>query len=380
MRILACSLTYPLPNGVTSSVNESIDGFEQRGHQVHVVSPDYGVGKARPEHDFVRSSIIGQAFTEYLYGKDERMFGLGAGIEIKDIIKNFHPEAFWLHTLTWAPNAFERAMLKTKKPTVLTYHTRVDMYGRVYGGAIGERRMIERSVEVANAVSHVITPSQVIADKLIAWGVTNQISVIPSGIQPITEGFSKQELAKRFHFSAHSTVLIFTGRVVKEKNIDALFRMTAELIKTEPNVVLLLVGPGEIEEMKNEAKKLGVDKHVAFTGQLKLEEARGCYKGADIFVFASQSETQGLVVGEAMSAGLPVAALDSAVRPEVYPDGTADTVKNVHQLAAAVKELMHNSQKREKIAQAGHQFVTEHFSKKEMIDKQVRVFERLLQR
>ncbi len=378
MRILACSLTYPLPNGVSSSINESIDGFKEAGHQVHVVSPNYGTGKARPEHYYANASTIGKAFTGYFFGKNERMFGLGASGEIRQIIKDFQPDAFWQHTVTWAPSAFERIMMKSRLPKVLTYHTMVDMYGKLYAGALGEAQMIRRSEEVASEVSHVITPSHFIASKLIGWGVTTPISVISSGIEPIKGGYTKAELAKMFGFSPMVPVLIFVGRVVKEKNISALFTMMVTVIKTQPEVMLLLVGPGEMEEMKAEAEALGISKNVVFTDQLPLEEARRCYKGADMFVFASQSETQGLVVGEAMSAGLPVVALTSPVQPEVYPEQTAVVVKTENQLAPAVLDLLRNKTKAQELAAAGQKFVAEKFSKETMIKKQITVFQNLL--
>lgn len=378
MRILACSLTYPLPNGVTSSINESIDGFKSHGHEVHVVSPNYGNGKARPEHYYVNASTIGKAFTGYFYGKNERMFGLGASGEIRQLIKEFRPDAFWLHTLTWAPSAFERVMMKSKLPKVLTYHTMVDMYGKLYGGLIGEQRMIARSVEVSNEMNHIITPSHFMAGKLIGWGVKKPISVISSGIEPIRGGYTKAELAQRFGFSNGGPVLIFVGRVVKERNIAALFKMMTKVVKERPDAILLLVGPGKIEEMKAEAERLKIVKNVVFTDQLPLEEARRCYAGADLFVFASQSETQGLVVGEAMSAGIPVVALDSPVRPEVYPHGTAFTVKSEAKLADAALELLAHKKKASLLAQAGQDYVHEHFSKKMMIEKQIAVFEHLL--
>lgn len=378
MRILACSLTYPLPNGVSSSINESIDGFKEAGHEIIIVSPNYGTGKARPEHYYANASTLGKAFTGYFFGKGELMFGLGASGEIKQIIKDFRPDAFWQHTVTWAPSAFERIMMKSRLPKVLTFHTMVDIYGKLYGGAIGEARMIGRSGEVGNEMSHIITPSHYMASRLIGWGVTKPISVIPSGIEPVKGGYTKAELAKMFKFSPSAPLLVFVGRVVKEKNIAALFKMMVEILKTRPEVILLLVGPGEMEEMKAEAAALGISKNVIFTGQLPLEEARRCYKGADLFVFASQSETQGLVVGEAMSAGLPVVALTSAVQKEVYPEGTAAIVKTENQLASAVLEMLTDKKKASELAAAGQKFVAEHFSKKTMIEKQIKVFESLL--
>ncbi len=376
MKILVCSLTYPLPNGVTSSLTTSVDGFLAAGHQVRIVAPDYGKGKVRPEHFPVPSSIIGRVITG-LFQKEERMFGLGARGQIKKIVEEFSPDAFWLHTVTWSANAFENVMLKSKKPTVLTYHTLVENYGRVYAGEIGAQRMATRSKELADSVNQIIAPSHVVESKLRAYGVTKPITVIPTGIHDPGQQYSKSELANHFDFSADVPVLLYLGRVSKEKNIAGLLEMAAKLKQNLDNFVLLLVGPGDIEETNAQALELKLDKNVICTGPLPKAEAQKVYGGADLFVFASQSETQGLVVGEAMIAGLPVVALNSPVQPEVYPENVAVVAKNTDEFATAVADLLKDEPRRAHLAQVGKEFVTKNFSIEGMIRKQIELFENL---
>lgn len=374
MKILVCSLTYPLPNGVTSSVNESVNGLVAAGHDVRIVSPDYGLKKTRPEYSPVDSSELGQLFVTF-FGKKERMFGILAAQEIKEIVTQFQPDIFWLHTVSWAKNAFEREMLKTSAGRLLTYHTMIDVYGRMYAGAVGEKRMISRSVETCNAMDAVITPSKYMAGRLKEFGVTVPVSVVPSGIEPINIAFSKRELASRFHFPERNALLLYVGRVVREKNISELFRMMAALIKIRSEVTLLLVGPGDIDEMKQEVKTLGLTNYVVFAKQLPLEETRKCYGAADVFVFASQTETQGLVVGEAMIAGVPVVALHSPIQPEVYPREVAVVVDDPTEFAPAVDALLADEKRLADLAKAGHDFVATHFTKAGMITAQIKIME-----
>lgn len=377
MRLLLCSLTYPLPNGVTSSINESIDGFVEAGHEVLVISPSYKDGPARAEHRPVASSQIIELITNPL-GNSERFFGWRANREIRSIIHSFKPDGFWLHTVTPAPNTFERLMMKSNKAKVLTYHTMLEHYGRAYAGAIGEQQMIRRSAAICNNVDAVITPSQFMKRRLEQYGVIQPINVIASGIEPIEKSYTKAELAKRFHFPPDHTLLIFVGRVVKEKNISGLLTMMRELVKVMPKTTLLLVGPGDIEGTRNEAVALGLEKNIAFTDQLPSNEARQCYGGADVFVFASQSETQGLVIGEAMSAGVPVAALKSPIQKEIYPETVAVVAATEKLLAQEVAALLRDKARAKALSAAGRKFVTNNFSKTIMLERQLAVFERLI--
>lgn len=370
MKILVCSLTYPLPNGVTSSINESVDGLVAAGHQVRIVAPDYGKGKFRPEHYPVASSVFGRALVRF-FGKKERMFGLRAAAEIKEIVDEFEPDVYWLHTVSWAQNAFEKIMLESSARKVLTYHTMLDVYGKLYVGKLGEQAMIARSKEVASSVDDVITPSEFMKSKLVSWGVKTHISVVATGITEPKTKLSHAELTKKFHLKPEAKIMLYVGRVVKEKNISTLVAMTKKVVKKEPNAVLVLIGPGDIPETLEEAKQHGIGEHVICPGQLPLADAKSCYAGADVFVFASQSETQGLVIGEAMISDTPVVALRSPIQAEVYPENVARVADTTTEFAEMVIEVLHDESLKKKLAQSARQYVLNNFSKEIMLKKQL---------
>lgn len=376
MRILIGSLTYPLLNGVTTSINTTLDGFSAAGHELAVVAPEYPIGMIRPEHRLVPASRLSRAVLRSV-GKKERTFGYRATGLIRTIVREFAPEAFWLHTLTWLPSAFERVMLGSNKPKVLTYHTLVEQYGRIYGGAAGAAVMRYRSKVVANAMDRIIAPSQMLAKVLIRYGVRRPITVIPTGISVPRSGYRKAELAGRFHFAKATNLLLYVGRVSVEKNIPILLEMTKELNRTG-DFTLLLVGPGDLVAIEQSAVKLGIGPKIICAGPLAKEDAQQIYYAADLFVFASQTETQGLVVGEAMLAGLPVVALTSPIQPEVYPEETAAVAKDLSGLIKAVKTLVKSPFSRERLREKGRLFVQEHFSVEQMINQQIAVFEQLI--
>ncbi|MBI4948021.1 glycosyltransferase [Candidatus Berkelbacteria bacterium] len=373
MKVLVSSLTYPLPNGVTSSINESVDGLLQNNVSVEIVAPDYENGLSRPEHVTVSSSNLGNQVIKMfgIQGRKERNFGLTAKQEIEAIAEKFRPDVLWLHSTTYAPNAFERFAVASNLPLVVTYHTMIDVYAKQYAGKLGELAMRARSKDVCNLADQVITPSNFIKERLLSFGVEKPINVIPTGIVPSNHPYSREELRKKFSLPINSKVLLFVGRVVKEKNVEFLIKNMQIIARHNPEAVLLFIGPGDIDAMKQLKDKFNLGEKVVFAGQLPLAETQRCYAGADVFVFASQSETQGLVIGEAMMNNLPVVALESPIAPEVYPDGTAFTANN----ATGFNQLVINvlKEKPEQVIATAREFVEREFSKKQMTEKQLNV-------
>jgi len=376
MRILISSLTYPLPNGVTVSIDASVDGLIAEGDKALVVAPKYKVVKHRPEHCPVPSSSVARAIGS-LIGKEERIFGITASYHIEKIAREFKPDIYWLHTLTWAPNAFELNMLKSGKPKVLSYHTLVEEYGRMYGGKIGADLMRSRSKSVANKMDAVIVPSKVIEQKLRKYGVVKPIYVIPTGINIVKNYFTKEELCKRFNIPPNSKILLFVGRVCKEKNIGALLKIMKEIEDKDKNIFLLIVGPGDIEKFSVLAKEMDVADRIIFSGALPAEETQKIYGGSNVFVFASKTETQGLVIGEAMMAGIPVVAFESQIQPEIHPKSLSVVVKNESEFSSAVLDILKNREKRDKMVKMAKEFVLENFSREAMTRKQKELFLKL---
>lgn len=377
MKLILGSLTYPLANGVTNSINVTVDGLVAAGHEALIVGPDYDTGAVRVEHRPVASSRISELASKPL-GNGERFFSVKAVGQIQKIVTEFEPDAFWLHTVTWAPNIFEVFMQRTNCPCVLTYHTMIDHYGKAYAGQIGEQHMTTRSKEVAQNMDAVIAPSQFIADRLKAWNVTTPITVIPTGVGAVLGAYTKKELADKYGFSPERKILLSVGRVVREKNVGVLLAALKEAVRVRDDIILLLVGPGSLSDFGKEATALGLNNHVIMTDQVDPTEARRMYSGADLFVFASQTETQGLVFGEAMSVGLPIAALDSSIRPEFYPEDVAVVAKNEADLAAGIVELLSNKARCEQLRTSGLKFFKDHLSLQTMASKQIALFEDLL--
>ncbi len=375
LRLLVSSLTYPLPNGVTASINTAVDGLLKNDYYIKIVAPDYKTGTVRPEHETVPSSLIAHAAVKKLFGKEERVFRPTSSKKISAIENDFDPDIYWLHTVTFAPNVFERHMLKSKKGKVLFYHTLVEEYGRLYAGKIGAAVMRKRTKELCNKVDAVMTPSMMMKERLLECGVKTPVSIIPTGIDAPPKSFTKKEIRSRFNIPEKAKILLYLGRMSKEKNLEPLLHMMVELKKRNYNAVLLFVGPGDIAEVNEEAKEMKIDDVVICSGPLKREDAQMVYGACDAFVFTSQTETQGLVIGEAMLADLPVVALTSPIQKEVYPRGKAVVITKEDKLADAVVNILDNKKEREKMVKDAKEFVLKKFSREEMTRKQMKVFE-----
>jgi 1,2-diacylglycerol 3-alpha-glucosyltransferase len=227
-------------------------------------------------------------------------------------------------------------------------------------------------------MDYVIVPSEFVKGRLEGWGVKTPIRVIPTGIRPSTSGYSSQELKAKYSIPPRHKILLTVGRVVRDKNISALLRTLQLITKVDPNVTLVLVGPGNLEDFRREAESLGVANNVVMTDSVKPAEARHIYTGADLFVFASQTETQGLVFGEAMNAGLAIAALDSPVRAEFYPESVAAVAADERQLARMTIELLSDSNKRQSYVTAARQFFNQKLSLEAMTNGQLALLNELV--
>ncbi len=378
MRVMACALTYPLPNGVTVSLDISADGILERGHDIKIVSPDYEKGRVRPEHEPVPSSILANKAAESLLGRKERVFGVGAGKEIRKISKEFNPDLYWLHTVTWSSNAFESHMLRSKKGKILFYHTWVEKYGELYAGDAGAFLMKKRTKLLCNNMDAVMVPSGVVKEKLLEYGVRTPMHIVRTGVEPPNESFKREDLEKKFGIPKEQKILLYVGRISKEKNLMVLLDTLEYLRGKNEEVSLLLVGPGDLDKMTEEAKKRGVEKMVFCTGPLKREEVKKIYGACDVFVFPSKSETQGIVLEEAMASDIPVVALDSLIRNEIYPEGKALVAKEDSKFKEKVLEILKDKEKREDMVREAKKFVLDNFSKEEMVKKQMTIFEEVL--
>jgi glycosyltransferase involved in cell wall biosynthesis len=201
-------------------------------------------------------------------------------------------------------------------PVIATYHTLFEEYLQHYARLVpsgwlrGQARRFSR--RQCNELDAVVVPSTAMRQRLESYGVTTPMSVLPTGI-PLNQFAAGDGLAfRRAHGIPEDRPLaLFVGRVAHEKNIGFLLEALLQTRQLCPEVLLLIAGEGPaMADLKKRTAELGLQQSVLFIGYLDRKQALpDCYAAADVFVFASRTETQGLVLLEAMAAGVPVIAL-----------------------------------------------------------------------
>jgi len=218
-----------------------------------------------------------------------------------------------------------RIASKYNVPLVFTHHSLYEENVHYMPGNIEalKRFMIELSTGYANLADHVFAPSESVCLMMKERGVTTAIDVVPTGIY--TEQFARgagKAFRKKLDIPPDVFVVGHVGRLAPEKNLEFVTRAVAQFLKKEPKAHFLIGGTGPSEEsIKEIMAKEGLKDRLHLAGMLKGKDLVNAYHAMDVFVFASQSETQGLVVTEAMAAGIPVVAVDAPGVREVVKDG-----------------------------------------------------------
>lgn len=197
-------------------------------------------------------------------------------------------------------------------PLVSTYHTLYDRYAH-YMSMFPRRyirfRIAKHTHFYYNSAEHVITPSDSSARWLQRHGVTKPIHVIPTG-SPRPQMLDRSESRSRLGIPPEQKIMLYVGRLAKEKNLFTLFDAFKKVQQFEPNARLWLVGDGPFrEDLLRYAAEIGIGDSIRFAGFVPREQVDLYYSAADLFTFASITETQGLVVQEAMQYGLPTVAI-----------------------------------------------------------------------
>jgi glycosyltransferase involved in cell wall biosynthesis len=229
---------------------------------------------------------------------------------------------------------------------VATYHTFFEDYLHHYVPILprGIGRFLARRFTLSQCddVAALISPSAPMREALLAYGVQVPIEVLPTGLP--AESFIRGDGAKfraQFHLPANRPLLLYVGRVAFEKNIDFLLRMFVRVRARRPEALFVIAGEGPaLAHLGKVARDLGVAEHVKFIGYLdRATDLPNCYAAGDAFVFASRTETQGLVLLEAMAQGTPVVSTAELGTRSILTEGCGAFVVPEDEAAFATAAL-----------------------------------------
>ncbi|NTW28554.1 MAG: glycosyltransferase family 4 protein [Coriobacteriia bacterium] len=351
MRIGFFTDTYtPQINGVVTSIRLFKTALEARGHQVYVFAPEPGAPD--DTEDIVRFLSIPFVF------QPEMRFASPISFEALRLLDHIDLDIVHAHD-PFSIGLFGLNIARRQKiPYVHTYHTMYPEYVHYVWETKLTKRLAERlSRDYCDACDSVVAPSTKVEEYLLGWGVSAPIEIIATGVD--IDKYAAEDpdrvdvLRKRLGLAPEDRIALFVGRLGREKNVETLVRAIWHC--ECPAVKLLIVGDGphrrELEELTDELDLRG---RVVFAGYLERDDTIAAYHLAHIFAFASTSETQGLVVGEAMAAGLPVVAAEDKAVEDFVIDGTCGLVVPgiPDRLAAAMDALLLDEPRRLEYAAA----------------------------
>lgn len=373
MLILQVTATFsPSINGVAITVEKIREELGKQGHEVVVIAPQ-NLHKSNNEQDVIRyPSAPNPILADY---------PLPLFPSLKKIIKllaNRKPDLIHVHTPFHVGYFAKKLASYYQIPLVFTYHTRYGDYAENYLKLLPnqiKRKLVSNSVDnFCTQVDLIVSPSKAIRQELLDRISDLKIVTIPSGLAEIPKvNLSKKATRKVLNLPEDKKVILVVCRLAKEKNIPLLIKSLKKLNK---NYMLVIVGGGNYE---NQLKKLAVQEKIAnrvkFIGPVEHNKLGIYFQTADIFTFASTTETQGLIFLEALSFGLPVVAVNSEAAKEWVDPSVGILAKNNSKDFAAQIKVIEKFNKTEISKKA--KIIAAQFSSHNMIEKMLTEYKRL---
>jgi len=351
MRVVVFTNTYkPTVSGVVTSIALFRRGLEEAGHEMHIITPEYEDYQDEEPYIYRVPAVDLPAPLDFSLAWPFKSL-------VAPIVRGIRPALIHSqHPVLMGGLAADLAE-EMGLPLVFTFHCRYDEYaerlvplipelaGLVIDEIIG--RYLERC-------THVIAPSPSVRDLLVnEYEVDAPVSVVPtpvdlSGYHDLQPGRVRAALGL-----ADAEVLLYVGRLSEEKSLHFLLEVFARVAQARSQARLLLVGRGPKEgSLARTARRMGLGERVIFGGAVPHREVPHYAAAADLFVFASEVETQGLALIEAMAAGTPVVAVRSPGTTDTLSAGGGVLVPaDDEAFAAAVMALLADRQRRQALGE-----------------------------
>ena len=378
LKILFISDVYfPRINGVSTSIRTFVKQMQDMGHTVHLIAPEYGV---KTEDEAWIKRIPARSI---YFDPEDKLMKYGVALDGLMALRAEEYDIVHIHTPFVAHYLGLKLAHLLDVPCVETYHTFFEDYLHHYlpfipkGIAKGIARFISR--RQCNAVDAIVAPSQPMLDVLRQYGVKSKAEVVPTGLQ--AHSFAKADGAAfraKYGIAADRPMGLFVGRVAFEKNISFLLRMWVDLIKKQPNALLVVAGEGPAEvSLHALSKELNLEDNIKFIGYLdRNTELNACYQSADVFVFSSLSETQGLVLLEAMAQSTPVVAIAELGTKSILVEGEGALIAPHNEMifAEKVHTLLSNKSVRNALGKTAYHYAKTRWTDRAQAERMINFY------
>ncbi len=358
---------FPRVNGVSTSIHSFIKQLQSLGHVVHLIAPAYDAEiEAQADEDW----IIRVPARKVIFDPEDHLMKLHAAHALIPQLAKGKYDLVHIHTPFVAHYLGKKIAKKLNIPVVETYHTFFEDYLHHYLSWLPSSvskwlaRLISK--KQCNAVDALVSPSQPMLDVLRAYGINTAAKVVATGLEAASFSSQDFDFKQQYGITQDRQVLLYVGRVAFEKNIDFLLGVVDVLCVENPSILLVITGEGPaVTALQKRVQALGISYHVRFLGYLDREVSlNACYRAADVFVFASTSETQGLVVLEAMAQATPVVAIAQLGTASVLAEGKGALIaeEDTYDFASKVQALLSDQPRRIALGLAGLQYVQENWT------------------
>lgn len=343
---------HPTLNGVVVSIDTFRQVLEKRGHEYFIFAPETkGWQDYSPDHVFRYPSV---AWPEKDYPIALPFLAPSQTARIQDLkLDVIHTQ----HLFTMGRLGLQMGR-RLGIPVVHTYHTLITEYTHYLPRIPGLRKLARKFVvgisrNYCNNCDQIVTPSPSMKKVLRSYGVKTPIESISTGVNldDFKDPYDKGYLETKWHIPENQKLLLYVSRVAKEKNLDFLFGAIKILLRRQTDFHLLIVGGGpELKYYQRKVRDWEIEKFVTFTGKQEKAITNRFFGAADVFVFPSITETQGIVITEAMAAGIPAVAVN-IMGPSNIIENNEDgflTPLNIKEFSAKIEELLENANLRKK--------------------------------
>jgi len=374
----------PTINGITISIDTFKESLEQKGHQVYIFAPT--AQNAQIETNVFRLPAIDE-----LSPKD---FPIAMPFlpALAETILKLKIDVVHIQLPFTVGFIGHRIAKRYNIPEIHTYHTLLSEYSHYVPSELlqplvryGLKKL---SKNFCNAVDINIAPSTSMKELLLSYGVKKPIIVNPTGIQVnnykrLNEA-DRRELFKKYHIPTDKFILLFAGRIAQEKNLTFLLDCFRDILKEKPKTHLVFAGggfPKDEKKLKTQIKKLGLEQAATVTGYLEKPEIAKFFGAGDIFTFPSVTETQGIVLAEAMAGGTPVVAMNVFGPKDIIKNNIDGFLckHNKKDFTGRTLELMNNEKLRKDFTREARQNV-QRFSIEACTDRLISIYERGIER
>ncbi|HFC77028.1 MAG TPA: glycosyltransferase family 4 protein [Candidatus Moranbacteria bacterium] len=380
MKIAIFTNNY-LPNqyGVSGSIESFRKQFEKMGHTVYIFAPKYKKYYDDNKNVFRFPSLD----IKYKIKFPLPIFS-SKKIQKKieeidfDIIHSQHPNLLGKRAMRWAK--------KKKIPIVFTWHTLYDQYTHyipLIPKKIATRWAIKNAVNYANEVDQIVVPTKSVKKIIKNWGVKNRrIDNVSTGVdEKKFQNTNGDKLREKLKIPKNKKIILSISRLTKEKNVEFLLETTIKILQKNPEAVFIFGGDGFLKDkLEKRVKESGLEGRIWFSGLIDSWEVKNYLSIADIFVYASMSETQGMIISEAMYTGLPIVAVKATGIKNLIQNNQSGllSANDEDEFFEIVNSLLANDKLQEKLSFNAKKIANKEYTSKACARKMLKIYNKVI--